>query len=352
MTSTKLNSIIHLLTSSLRGATRRGNPSLLDRHATLAMTIVFLCFCVFEFFISVSSVSAAGYGLSIYPPLLQVQVKPGKTLTQVFKIDNLTGDDKFFVARLVPFTQADLFGNPVINLQSTAPWLSYFSLANSSVKLGEPFLIKGNASEQLVLSLSVPENAPIEDLYATLLVSTYANTSGVGYQGSLVNATTGANLLITISSEAFPATLLHLEDLSITQGLVFHIGPYYLADNLTPLSFTASVLNTGDFRAETKGLFRITDRHGQPVYLEGILPVNVVAKTQRALLNDSGQAFSFSPHLGTLGPHQVSLAIKTDNANTENSLNLIFLPLKLTAGLILALIFLFTIFSPPKIVRF
>lgn len=306
--------------------------------------LVFLIFCVFEFFTSVSSVQAVGYGLSIYPPLLRVNIKPGKSITQVFKIDNLTSDDKLFVARLVPFTDADLLGNPVINLQSTATWLSYFNLANSNIKLGDPFTIKGGASEQLILNLSVPDSAPLRDLYVTLLISTYSNNLDVAYQGSLVSATTGSNLLITISSEAFPATLLHIQDIVPVSGATFKIGNYYFSDNITPISFSASVANSGNFAAETRGLFKITAQDDRPVYLEGILPMNVISKTKRALINNDGNSFAFSPNLAHMGQYKISVSIKTDNANAENSINIIFLPFKISLGLIFALTFILVIY--------
>ena len=69
------------------------------------LPIVIISFLFFLF--TPSSVSAAGYGLSVYPPLLRVHIKPGKSITQVFKIDNLTSDDKFFVARLIPFSDSE-----------------------------------------------------------------------------------------------------------------------------------------------------------------------------------------------------------------------------------------------------
>lgn len=305
-------------------------------RTTILLLVFFLSFVISH----PASAHAVGYSLSLYPPLLRVNIKPGKTITQIFKIDNLLSDDKFFVARLVPFNDADLFGNPTINLKSTAPWLSYFSLANSSIKLGEPFLVKGGSSEQLILSLAVPENAPVKDLYATLLVSTYANINGISYQGSLVSATIGSNLLITVASEAFPPTIMRIQDLAPRAGLVVKIGNYYFADNITPLSFTANAFNSGNFTAETKGLFKVSKRSGEPVYLEGILPVNVISKTKRTLLNNLGQPFSYSPDLGVFGPYRITVSLKTENANAENSLTLIFVPFKISLGLLVALLVL------------
>jgi len=313
------------------------------------MTIVFL---IFLFVIlanaGIHPVNAAGYGLSLYPPLLRVHIKPGKTITQVFKIDNLIGEEKIFIARLVPFTDADLFGNPILNLKSTAPWLSYFSLTNSSIKLGEPFTIKANSSEQLILSLTVPENAALKDLYVTLLVSTYSNTGVPNYQGTQVSATTGSNLLITIASEAYPPTLLRVENITPTSGWLFKFGSYYLADSISPVSFTAQVLNRGDFAAETKGIFKVAGQKAEPIYLEGVLPVNVLAKTKRVLQNNHGENFVFTPNLGHIGPFRATISIKTDNANAENSITIIFLPLKVSFGLFFASLFLIAIYQTTK----
>ncbi len=325
---------------------RRNDSTVLRSIAKIAILSVLLLTSVI---CHPPSVSAAGYGLSIYPPLLRVNIKPGKSITQVFKIDNLTNDDKLFVARLVPFTDADLLGNPVINLQSTAPWLTYFSLANTNIKIGDPFTIKGGSSEQLILSLSVPDSAPLRDLYVTLLISTYLDNNNVTYQGTLVSATTGSNLLVTISSEAFPSTLLHIEDIVPVSGATFKIGRYYFSDNITPVSFSASVANSGDYNAETKGLFKITARDDQPVYLEGILPMNVISKTKRTLINNDGNRFTFSPNLGNMGLHKMVVSIKTDNANAENSIYVIFLPFKITLGISFAVTFLIVIFQTTKI---
>ena len=313
------------------------------------MTIIFFIFiisCIYP-----ASVQAAGYGLSVYPPLLRVHIKPGRSITQVFKIDNLTSDDKFLIARLIPFSDSDTLGNPEIDLRTTAPWLSYFSLANSNIKFGDPFLIKGSSSEQLIVNLSVPENAPIRDIYGSLLISTYANINGIDYQGSLVSATLGSNLLVTISQEAYPPTLLRISDIILIGGSVIKIGNYYISDNITPLAFKATVVNTGDFIAETKGIFKITGRGEQPVYLEGILPINVISKSSRALQNNQGSDFTFNPDLGRLGYYRATFSIKTDNANAENSINIIFFPFKIITGLFFASISLITILQSSKYKR-
>lgn len=291
----------------------------------------------------VSPASAADYGLSISPPLLRIHIKPGKSITQVFKIENLSKSEKTLITRVVPFTKADTNGNPVIDPRTTADWLGYFSLANSNIKFDQPFTVAAGSSEQLILSLTVPETAPLMDIYATLIVSTYQNNIDTNLQGTSVSATIGSNMLITISTTAFPDTVLKIADFTPQKGALIKIGNLYFADSITPLTFTASVINEGKFLSETKGVFRVTTSQGTPVYLEGILPVNVIGKSQRQLLNTNGKSFSFTPSLGQIGPHQVTLEIKTDNSNTSNSINIFFFPFKISLGLIVAILTIITI---------
>ena len=303
-----------------------------------ATKAIFLALLYIAFLsLATKDVYAADYGLSVTPPLLRVHIKPGKSITQVFTLNNLGQGDQTLVARIVPFTEADHQGNPVLNPKSTAPWLSYFSLANSTVKFNEPFTITSGATEQLILSLTVPDNAPLEDIYATLMISTYANSVDQGFQGTQLAATIGSNMLITISSVAFPDTILKIENFTPQANSLIKIGDLYFADSITPLTFTADVRNDGDFTAETKGVFRIT-RGSTPVYLEGILPVNVIGKSSRQLVNTDGQPFSFTPSLSQIGPHQITLEIKTDNSNTAASFTIVFLPLKLLLGLLVAVL--------------
>lgn len=295
------------------------------------------------FAFAATPVGAENYGLSISPPLLRVHIKPGKSITQVFRIENLSSEEKTLVATIVPFTEADNFGNPILNPKATAPWLSYFSLANSQIKLDQPFTIAGGASEQLILSLSVPEAAPLKDIYATLLISTYQVTSDKTLQGSSLRATIGSNMIITISSQAFPDTILKIENFSPIEGSYLKLGNLYIADSITPIKFSAIVSNEGSFTAETKGIFRITTSSNKPVYLEGILPVNVIAKSKRQLVNSNGSAFEFSPSLSQIGFHQAALEIKTDNSNTTGTIEIFFFPFKLVLGLAISIAIIISI---------
>ena len=314
--------------------------------------IIFLSIFLFIFCLAAKPALAAPYGMSIYPPLLRVQIKPGKSITQVFSIANLNANDKFFIARVVPFTESDNLGNPIIDPKKQALWQKYFSLTNAFIKLDEPFMVRGGGTEQLIVSISIPENAPLQDLYATLLVSTYSNAVAAKYQGSVVSATVGSNFLITVCSDLNPATLLRIENFVPTSGTYFKIGSTYFVDNISPLSFSANIKNNGNFTAETKGIFRITTKDDSPVFLDGILPVYVISKNSRKLLNQDGDTFAFAPTLSQIGSYKAVLEIKTDNSNSTSSVDIIFLPFKALIGLFISIFIVLTIIrftQKPKI---
>ena len=317
---------------------------------------------IFQYFILIITLSvfttlppkchAADFELSIYPPLLRVNIKPGKSITQVFKIDNSSTDTQTLVARLVPFISADPYGNPKIDPSLQVKWLNYFTLANSTIQLNQPFEIKAGSSEQLILSLAVPDTAPLKDIYATLLVSTYSNNIDTNFQGSNLRASIASNLLITVSSQLAPATILKVSEFSPEAGSYLQIGNFYLIDNITPLTFYATAKNEGDFTAETKGVFRIQRNEKNPVQLQSILPQYVIAKSERKLINADDQDFKFTPSIGMIGLYQAQIEIHTDNANTINQIDIIFLPIKalfaFAVGLSLLLIVVNIAFRPTQ----
>ncbi len=314
------------------------------------ISLLAVIFTIVIFHLSASLAFAQDFELAVYPPLLRVNIKPGKSITQVFKIDNLSTETQTLVARLVPFTGADQFGNPILDPTYQPKWLEYFSLANSDIQLGKPFEIAAGQSQQLVLSLSVPSAAPMKDLYATLLISTYANTIDTSLQGSSLTASIGSNLLITVSTQLSPATILKITDFSPQPGSYIQIGDTYILDNITPVTFFANAVNDGDFTAESKGLFKIQSFSGNPVQLQSVLPQYIIAGSQRKLINGDSEDFNFTPSIGLIGGFQAQIEIHSDNVNTSSQINLIFLPLKalfgLAVGLSLLLIIINLSFKP------
>lgn len=293
----------------------------------------------------------AKIGLSVEPSLVKIQIKPGKAITKAFTIENSSDIEKQIVVRLVPFEKSDNLGNPLIDVKNNSPWLKYFSLSNTNIKFNEPFTVKQNSKEQIVLSLSVPEDASVEDLYATLLFSTYENNLPVDTKGTIVSASIGSNLLVTVTSEANPKTIIKINNISITSPHL-KIGRNILADSLTAIVYELSVSNTGNHITETKGATSI-HKGDFVMSVEKLLPQYIISKASRKLLSiDGNSSFTYQPSPLAFGWYSIKTNIKSDNTNSNNSVDIFIFPFKISAGIIIALFLLKTvIFSKKRVDR-
>jgi hypothetical protein len=289
-------------------------------------------------------VSAQGLDLSLSPPLLQATIKPGKSISQVFTIYNNSSSPTKLTPKIIPFLPEDDQGNPSLKPQSNPAWLSYFSLVNTNIRLGQSFTLQANKSEQLVLSIKIPENTPPTDHYATLLVSSEDDTSN---HTTSITGSIGANILLTIAGQAAPPTILNITKLEPTNTRYVKIGQTYILDNLSPIQFTAKLENLGLHLTEAHGLFQV-HKGAKVTHIQSLLPINVLAQSTRELVapcpsealceggSPSGQ-LKFNPKITNIGQFKASINIRSENGSSQNSINIILIPIKAGIGLILGL---------------
>ncbi len=289
-----------------------------------------------------ADIALAKTGLSVDPSLVKIQVKPGKAITKAFSVENNSDAEKQIVVRLIPFEKSDANGNPVIDVKNTSPLTKYFTLSNTNIKFDEPFTIKPGTKEQIILSISIPEKANIEDFYATLLFSTYQNTLPADSKGTIISTSIGANILITITSEINPKTILKIDTIKITSPNI-KIGRRVFVDSLTPITYQVSATNIGNHITQTKGTSSITKKN-EVLSVQGLLPQYVISKSSRQLLNiDGNPTFIFKPSTLSFGWHSIKTNIRSDNTNSTNSTDIFIFPLKLSIGLFISLFLLRTI---------
>lgn len=284
-------------------------------------------------------------GFSIYPPVLETVIKPGKTITQVFTIQNLSESDKIVTARVIPFIPEDERGSPLLKPNLQPSWLSYFSLANSVITFGQPFNFSAGKTDQLVLSISIPANAKEADYYSTLILTTNTEQaeSVSGVSNSVINITIGANLLLSVNSKANPPTLVRIKDFTIIpEDILYRYGEVYFADNLSPIRFRAVAENAGRFLTKIGGLVRVS-KNNQAVSLQSLVPLNLLAGSARQIEASPSATIVFTPRLTDIGNHKVELDTRADNSSSHSELTLVLLPIKVTLGSLLGLILLITI---------
>lgn len=287
---------------------------------------------------------AQSYSLSISPSLLEVVIKPGKTVTQEFKITN-HGDEVITTPQIRPLKLDPSTGNPRISYsEKLDPQMeSLFSLTNPDLKLGEPLFLRKNETKQLLLRIAIPENTDNGDHYL-LFALTSEEPPDESRSLSRIETTVGANILTTIS------TLGTLNKTGVIEDIQFPI----LIDSFDRLEGKINIKNTGSAFFKPLGKITLSSPLLNAEY--PILPQNILSGTTRVIkttLDLTSQ--SIAPNEKTisltgffLGPYTFTAQIKPDGTdlNLKKSIRVLALPWK--ALLIVSLLFLIIYYFKKK----
>jgi len=285
-------------------------------------------------------------GLSLSPSIFEANIKPGKTITQVFTLKNNSAAEQTFVARVIPFTPGDALGNPSLRPNLLPEWLKYFSLSNSDIKLNEPFVLAANQSTQLILTINVPGRTGSGDLYSTLLVSSVVkDTPNVS---STMGAAIGSNLLLTISPLSHPPSLVRISDFAPTKtSFLFRYADVYLVDSLTPIYFSATAKNLGKYFVKSAGALKV-EKNGANVSTQNLLANNILSNSERVLEGSPSGQLVYKPSLTSFGNYLVTLDLRNENSSSHAELTTLVLPIKITAVTTIAILVISSIIKVNK----
>jgi len=301
-----------------------------------------ICFCAFLLFsvlFCVSKAQAQTYSLSIWPPLLEVMIQPGKTITQVYKISN-SGDDQILTAKILPFEPSDSVGN--IHLLSLPGLLNplSFSFQNEQISLGSPFLLKSGEGKDLVLKLLVPKTTPEKDFYASLVFET-SPEGKIGQSQSQAAAKIGSNLLITVSLTGEPEKKAKILEFSTPK----------IIDSFDEVPFFLEIKNIGRAFFKPFGEINIEGILGQKDKIE-LLPENILTDSSR-ILNIPPWKEKF-----IIGPFQARVEFTIDQSPSSGEVtaeeklsaetNFLALPYKAILALIVVALILISFKNLPK----
>lgn len=304
-------------------------------------SIRLLILLIISFLIAPSSAHASqALGLSVSPSLLQVTIKPGKTITQVIKVTNLSSSSTELIARPIPFTPDNTGATPVLNPSLEPEWLNYFSFSNADIAINQPFTLGAKESTQLVLSIKVPQNAVLGDHYVTLLITSYEPTTATVFNTHLSNSV-GANILVSITDTEYPPVNLEISSFKpLTKPLLQPKPDIYLYDNLTPISFLVFTKNASRFLTEVRGLMSIKQAN-HPRHLQTLLPSYVLANSERELIASESAALTYHPSITDIGVFTATLNLYTPSASTSTSIRLILVPIRLITALLIVIVLTF-----------
>jgi hypothetical protein len=255
-----------------------------------SLTILLLASCFFFF---PSPIQAQQMNLSISPPLLEVTIKPGKTITQVFNIKN-NGEDIQLYSQIIPFypkgkqgkIQLDQnFLNPFTNPSKTGKYqyLNWFSLQNAGLELGDSFTIKEGEKQQLVLKIRVPETAEQKDYWTALALRT-TPTIDLNKQQVSASGILTSNILLTVSeTKDWPKKGTAEINLANKLCLLKNNLCLPVVDSFQQPRFAVTVQNQTNHFYKPEGTITVKNLFNKEIDTIKILPNNVLSQTQRNL---------------------------------------------------------------------
>jgi len=242
----------------------------------ISILLVALCFVL-----CASITYAQQISLSISPPLLDVLIKPGKSILVAYRVENF-GDPIIVGSKVLPFIPKDNNGNIQIKDEFEGP--IQFSLDNANLKLGDSFFLKTHDSQQLLLRINVPEDVYDGDYYYSLLAQTQPPPTIEGSSSSRAQATIGSNILVTVSGSG-------KVDVNGKVAL-FDVLPHWkldifgrtlkLFDSNDKIPVVMIVENKGANRILPQGEIVMKGNFGETAHYD-ILSQNILAQSQRQL---------------------------------------------------------------------
>lgn len=303
--------------------------------------LLFFYFFIYLFIYS-GNVRAQQVSLSISPPLLEIFIKPGKSIMVAYNLKNY-GDPTFINLKILPFEAKDELGNIRIKQEFEGP--ARFDLDNSDLKLDQPFFLKTNDTQQILLRIRIPENITDGDFYYSLLAETTPPTASEGIGSARTKATIGSNILITISNSG-DIDIKPKIALFSTQGGFALNKEIRIFDSLDKIPMILTIVNKGKNMIKPEGQINLKGNFGEIAKYD-IISKNILAESERLMEatpsaqinNDNKNTLVLSGFF--IGKYNLSAQIKFgENSPTIFGSTVFYaFPFKITGGILLALIF-------------
>lgn len=280
-------------------------------------------------------VFAQNLSLSISPPLVEIMIKPGKTVTQAYKIRN-DGEPVIIKISLMEYRPGDLKASP--DFQSE----NWIQIINNDLSLNTPFLLNSSQEKQVILKINPPLSTPEEEYYRVLMFSTSPNPASQ-LSESGISQSLGSILLVSITR-----TGEKLKAAQLTKSVIPKI-----MDSFDPLKLDFDLQNTGKIYIRPVGDINLIGQAGKANFK--LLPKIVLPGHIQRLTTDNSKSDGQDLHTlyipgFYLGKYQVNIAFTLDDSKIkiEQSKTFYALPWKIFLVLIIFLLVAFQYFKIKK----
>jgi hypothetical protein len=264
---------------------------------------------------------------------LELVVKPGKNVTQSFKLTNDSDYSLIITPKLAEYGDNGIKDNPEFQPDK---WIS---LLNLDIALFKPFLLEKGKTQQIVLRLNPPKEIKEDDYNRILYFTTKPQMSSDRSQ-SQITQTIGVPLLLTVTSTGnFPRS-----------AQITHFSLPDFIDSFGPLVFDVTVKNTGQSFFHPNGSITLEGPIGRGSY--SIIPNAILSQQEVKLITDINsqqKEHTLSLKGFFLGKYTIGVDFRLDDGNILISEKKIVyaIPYKLFF-VIIALFTLFLLFRPSR----
>ncbi|MDH7475892.1 MAG: hypothetical protein QHH09_00270 [Microgenomates group bacterium] len=252
---------------------------MIKKRCILKKIILFVNLTFFLLF--VQTAAAQQISLSFSPSLMEILIKPGKSIMLAYRLQN-HADPTIIRTKVRPFNPKNNRGDIEIKPEFDGP--IRFSLDNADLQLEQPFFLKTKDSQQLLLRLRVPEGTPEGDYYYTFLAETEPPPGTEGVTSSQTRAVIGSNLLITVTKTGTTEIKSKIVLFDLLTRFRFNLfgKTFRLADSNDQIPLVLIVENQGKNLIKPVGQIVLKGNFGEKAIYE-ILPSNILAQSQRLI---------------------------------------------------------------------
>jgi hypothetical protein len=296
-------------------------------------------------------VFAQQLSLSLSPPLVELIIKPGKSVLVAYDFIN-NGDPNYFSASVSSFEPKDNLGN--IRLKNVPTGPIRFSLDNSDIQLDQPFFLKTRQRQQLLLRIRTPEGAPNGDYYYSLLVSSQPVGGNEGRSLGAARGTIASNILITVTDSGRIDIKGKIAFFDVIPRFSFPLGKtkINIFDSNDPIPVVLIVANQGQNLIKPRGQISLIGNFGEQIHYE-ILPQNILSQSQRLIQATPSAQIQTKQPVSTIisgffvGRYRLSAEVYFGEGPVKLSAatSFIAVPFKFILGLLVASIFGVIIFK-------
>ncbi|MBI4004572.1 hypothetical protein HY358_00380 [Candidatus Roizmanbacteria bacterium] len=244
------------------------------KKRNLSLYIISFLILATYYMLHATWVSAQQVSLSISPPLLEVFIKPGKTILVGYTVEN-HGDPVILKSDVRTFEPHGINGQ--IHMKDEFEGPIQFALDNADLELQSPFFLKTRDRQQLLLRIRVPVGTPEGDYYYSLLARSQPPPITEGITSSRAQVTIAGNILITVTESGNTQVKGKISLFDVLSANKFKIF-----DSFDKIPITLQVENKGKNMFKPEGEIVLKGKFGEKATYT-IVPQNVLGESQRLL---------------------------------------------------------------------